>query len=239
MENMIDWFSCVLDEIHESWHPCFSSPKMTAELKDINRRLNKALRDGLIIYPKRENVFRLFKLVPLDKIKCVIIGQDPYHSGDATGIAFSGGRKGNIPASLANIWKEVCRCYPAKKLDSLESPNIEGWCEQGVFLLNRALTVVEQSPGSHLGIWSGVISLVMNEIMQYNTNIPWLLWGSKAKELKYTLEANQCTRILECAHPSPLSVKGYINNGHFLLVNNYLAEDGAEEIDWSRTLPTP
>lgn len=231
----MEWFHDVLDTVHSSWVPLFSSVKMKEELADIEKRLNRCIGEGKVIYPKRENILRLFSLVPLEDIKCVIIGQDPYASGDATGVAFSGGRNTNIPASLANIWKEVTRCYP--RTQPLSSPSLEGWCEQGVFLLNRALTVVEGKPGAHLGIWSGAISLVVNAIADYNANIPWLLWGREAKKISDRLDQKQCTHVLVCGHPSPFSVKLFMGNGHFLEVNKYLEADGDEPIDWSRASP--
>ena len=237
-----EWFYDVLERVHESWVPLFSSPRMVAELRDIDARLTRQVNEEITIYPARENILRLFSLVSLDEIKCVIVGQDPYVSGDATGIAFSGGRVGTIPASLRNIWDEVRRSYPTKKLGPIASPSLEGWCEQGVFLLNRALTVVEKKPGSHLGIWSGVIHLVTTAIAEVNSQIPWLLWGNVARKLEGTLDDLQCTRVFVCSHPSPLSVKGFVNNGHFLQVNKYYESLDLPGIDWTCTMsskPSP
>jgi uracil-DNA glycosylase len=224
----------VLDQVDESWHPTFSTVKMRAELKDVNKRLEASAKTGAKIYPEKTDIFRLFRLVPLPSIKCVIIGQDPYQNGDACGVAFGGKRK-NIPPSLANIWKEVLNTYPTRRLPAkMPTACLDGWCKQGVFLLNQCLTVDEGESDSHGGMWGGVILQVVWAIIEENHRVPWVLWGKKAQKLKGKLEEKSVTNILECCHPSPRNGKRFEHNGHFKLINELLEDDGVEVIDWAR-----
>jgi uracil-DNA glycosylase len=244
-EEVVAYFGDLTERIHPSWYETFSSISCQRELKDIVKRLKKKEDAGDSIYPPKENIFRVFKLVPLriegdeegESVKCVVIGQDPYPSGDATGVAFSGGRSGVIPASLRNIRNEVVRCYPKKVIPELENPSLEGWCQQGVLLLNQALTVASGKSGSHGGIWVGFITHIISAVLKENKRTPWLLWGAPARRLKDTIDKKGGSNVFEAGHPSPYSVKWFTGNNHFILCNDVLEEGGRELIDWGHWSP--
>ena len=183
------------------------------------------------IFPPASEIFTAFDLCPVDKVRVVILGQDPYHGqGQAHGLCFSVNPEIKIPPSLVNIFKEI-----KSDLDKPFPPNgdLRRWAQQGVLLLNSTLTVRESRAGSHQKQgWEQFTDKVISKISETKTNIVFLLWGNFAKS-KSVLIDSQRHLILEAAHPSPFSAyNGFFGCRHFSKTNTYLREHGLGEIEW-------
>lgn len=183
-------------------------------------------------YPPGKLIFKAFDDCPFDKIKVVVIGQDPYHGiGQANGLCFSVNDNIQHPPSLINIFKEI---ETDLNIPYPSSGDLTRWSKQGVFLLNSVLTVKAKSAGSHKKIgWQKFTDIVINTISREKNNIVFLLWGNYAKE-KTKLIDEKKHLILKSGHPSPLSANrgGWFGNKHFSLCNQYLEEKGIEKIIW-------
>lgn len=183
------------------------------------------------VFPERKNIYASLENTPFDKIKVVIIGQDPYHGeGEAHGFAFSVKPGIKIPPSLKNIYKELNAEYDCY------IPNngyLMKWAEQGVLLLNAVLTVEKDKPASHQGKgWETFTDRVIEEIDKKDEPVVFMLWGNFAKSKKELLN-NKNHLVLESPHPSPFSARhGFFGNNHFKLTNEYLSKNGIEPIDW-------
>lgn len=183
------------------------------------------------IFPPADDIFNAFHLTPLSKVKCVIIGQDPYHGvNQAHGLCFSVKPEVEIPPSLLNIYKEL--------QDDLGCtiPNngyLVKWAEQGVLMLNSVLTVRAHQANSHQGIgWEQFTDAVMDILNEQDRPIVFLLWGRPAQQKAARLN-NPHHLILKAPHPSPLSAyRGFFGCKHFSQTNKFLSEQGLEPIDW-------
>ena len=183
------------------------------------------------IYPKGGNIFRAFDKCPVDKLKVVIIGQDPYHGeGQANGLCFSVAQGVPFPPSLQNIFKEVNSDTGAAIPTSGE---LDRWAEQGVLLLNSVLTVRAHQAASHAGRgWEQFTDAVVRAIAQNKSGIVYMLWGSYAQK-KGAIASAASNLILKSVHPSPLSsYRGFFGCRHFSKANQYLVEQGKEPIIW-------
>ncbi len=183
------------------------------------------------IYPRGSNIFRAFDKCPLDKLKVVIIGQDPYHGpGQAHGLCFSVDEGVPHPPSLQNIFKEVASDI-GTPIPS--SGNLDRWAEQGVLLLNSVLTVREHEAASHAGKgWEQFTDAVVRRIAQEKQGVVYLLWGSYAQR-KGAMVDPQRNCILKAVHPSPLSAyRGFLGCKHFSQANDYLLSPGQTPINW-------
>ncbi len=218
-------------KISEKWDEIlkdeFSSPSYLAL-----REFLKQEYSTRTIYPPMHDIFNALKKVELDKIKVVILGQDPYHEeGQAMGLSFSV-RKGIIkPPSLVNMYKEI------EKETGEVMPShgdLTGWAEQGVLLLNAVLTVREHQANSHKGKgWEQFTDGVIKKVSLLTSGVVFMLWGANARQKKQIIDGNKHL-ILECAHPSPLSAyNGFFGCGHFNKANEYLTANGKTPIDWS------
>ncbi len=183
------------------------------------------------IYPPKEQIFNAFKACTLDKVKVVILGQDPYHDeGQANGLSFSVNSGIKLPPSLVNIFKEIERnlgvAIPT-------NGDLTRWAAQGVLLLNASLTVQAHQAGSHQGKgWETFTDAVIKYIAEEKEGVVFILWGAYAQK-KAAFIDEQKHLILKSAHPSPLSVyRGFSGNQHFSLTNDYLKLQGKEEINW-------
>ena len=183
------------------------------------------------IYPRGSNIFRAFDKCPLDKLKVVIIGQDPYHGpGQAHGLCFSVAEGVPHPPSLQNIFKEVAADIgtpiPA-------SGNLDRWAEQGVLLLNAVLTVREHEAASHAGKgWETFTDAMVRKIAERKQGVVYLLWGSYAQRKGAMADPTQ-NCILKAVHPSPLSAyRGFLGCKHFSKANDYLISTGQTPINW-------
>lgn len=188
-----------------------------------------------LIYPPGQFIFNAFEQTPFSKVKVVILGQDPYHgAGQAHGLCFSVQPGVKPPPSLVNIFKElkddIGMAIPA-------TGNLTPWAQQGVLLLNTALTVRAGEPNSHAHIgWTNFTNAVITKISDLRQGVVFLLWGRFAHE-KQTLINQTKHHVLKAAHPSPLSAhNGFFGCKHFSKTNQLLVQQGLDPIDWS--LPT-
>jgi len=182
-------------------------------------------------FPPAQLVFNAFNLCPFDKVKVVIIGQDPYHGpGQAQGLSFSVPDSIPAPPSLQNILKELSDDIGVKKSHDLTS-----WAEQGVLLLNACLTVPAGQANGHAGqIWEPFTDAVIQVVNHLDRPVVFVLWGAYARKKK-ALVTNPHHLIIESAHPSPLSVyRGFWGSKPFSKANAFLKETGQEPIDWLR-----
>lgn len=183
------------------------------------------------IFPRGGNIFRAFDKCPFDKLKVVIIGQDPYHGeGQANGLCFSVNDGVQFPPSLRNIFQEVASDTGASVPTS---GNLDRWAEQGVLLLNAVLTVRAHEAASHSGRgWEQFTDAVVREIAARREGIVYMLWGSYAQRKGAIADpARNC--ILKAVHPSPLSAyRGFFGCRHFSQANDYLVAHGKEPIVW-------
>ena len=183
------------------------------------------------VYPPYGEIFNAFRLTPLDRVKVVILGQDPYHeAGQAHGLAFSTPDGRPIPRSLKNIFKEINAEYD---YPIPESGCLEKWARQGVFLLNTVLTVEDGNANSHSKCgWQTFTDNVIKTLNDQSQPIVFMLWGKQA-EKKKELITNENHLVLVTSHPSPFSARrGFLGCNHFRLANEYLKDNGQKEIDW-------
>lgn len=184
------------------------------------------------IYPPGRLIFNAFELCPVDKIKVVILGQDPYHGmGQAHGLCFSVPDGIDAPPSLINIFKEIKEDM-GKNVPS--SGNLERWAQQGVLLLNATLTVRAGIAGSHQNKgWEVFTDAVIRRLTERRKHLVFMLWGNYAKRKGAFINPDE-NLILTAAHPSPLSANrgGWFGCRHFSKANAYLKENGESEIDW-------
>ena len=186
-----------------------------------------------ICYPPRNLLFNAFRLTPLENVKVVIIGQDPYHEpNQAMGLSFSVPDGIAVPPSLINIYKEIQIEYKMKV--DMSSGDLTYLAEQGVLLLNSILSVRAHQPMSHdIEEYDLFFKDVLKVLSEQNQPIVFMLWGASAKKFKkYLFNPNHL--ILESVHPSPLAANrgGWFGNNHFVKANEYLRKNGAKEIKW-------
>jgi uracil-DNA glycosylase len=182
-------------------------------------------------YPERKLIFNAFNLCPFEKIKVVILGQDPYHNpGEAMGLSFSVPRSSKVPPSLKNIYKEL---HADISMPIPEHGDLTSWTEQGVLLLNSCLTVLENKPGSHKKLgWVRFTDAVISLLSLKKKNLVFLLWGNYAKSKEKLIDQNKHL-VLTSAHPSPLAGKAFFNQNHFSKTNEYLMENDLMKIEWT------
>ena len=247
------------DNTLNGWQDFFENEDVRAEIIQISNEIDKIVHESnpeTIIYPPLEYVFYAFMLIPMDQIKVIILGQDPYHSneGEAMGLAFSVPKNIRIPPSLANIYKVL-------QADGLitEKPKhgrITKWSKRGVFLINTALTVKAKNPNSHKKIWENFTKILLNYLNENisEQQVAVLLWGSPAQKLGQIFSGilaenydekdppNPITRgfyKIICTHPSPLSAykassscESFMKSKCFLSCNQYLLACNKSEINW-------
>jgi uracil-DNA glycosylase len=183
------------------------------------------------IYPPPKLIFNAFNLCPFDKIRVVILGQDPYHGpGQAHGLCFSVPNGVTLPPSLKNIYKEIGSDLG---VPTPTHGNLEHWARQGVFLLNATLTVAARKPMSHHGRgWEQFTSAVIQKLSSEREHLVFLLWGRSAQEKGSIIDAEKHL-ILTAPHPSPFSAdKGFFGCRHFSAANEYLTKHGLTPIRW-------
>ena len=184
------------------------------------------------IYPHPKNIFNAFNSTPFDKVKVVIIGQDPYHNpGQAHGLCFSVQQGVTPPPSLKNIYKEIENDLKIKK--DFSQGNLEKWTDQGILLINSVLTVQKNQAGSHAKKgWEEFTDEVIKQLSSKKESLVFLLWGNYAKQKGLLIDHNKHL-ILESAHPSPFSAyNGFFNCKHFSKVNTYLEKNNFSTINW-------
>ncbi|XP_033761387.1 uracil-DNA glycosylase-like isoform X2 [Pecten maximus] len=202
--------------------------------KDIEANLVRDYAARTQVFPPKDLIFKAFNLTPFDKVKVVIIGQDPYHdSGQAMGMAFSVPLGTKPPPSLKNIYKELTN---DKKITNFETPthgNLEDWAKRGVFLLNATLTVEAHKPNSHSKYgWQKFTDQVIRIISKNCSAVVFLLWGNFAHKKESLIDKKKHS-VIKTAHPSPLSYKKFENCKCFSLVDEALMKKKQGKMDWS------
>ncbi|WP_161891138.1 uracil-DNA glycosylase [Pontibacter russatus] len=183
------------------------------------------------VYPAGAQIFNAFAKCPFDKVKVVILGQDPYHGpNQANGLAFSVSDQVRIPPSLLNIFKEI-KDDLGKDLPA--TGNLERWAEQGVLLLNATLTVRAATAGSHQKKgWEEFTDAVVQKVNDLKEHVVFMLWGAYAQKKGAFIDERKHL-VLKAAHPSPFAAdRGFFGSHHFSKANKYLQEHGKEPIDW-------
>lgn len=217
-------------KISESWKNLLQEEFNKPYFEELTRFVKSEYSAGQV-FPAGRNIFRAFDKCPFDKLKVVIIGQDPYHGvGQANGLCFSVDDGVQYPPSLQNIFKEIH--------DDIGSPipssgNLDRWAEQGVLLLNAVLTVRAHQAASHAGRgWEQFTDAVVRTIAQRKDGVVYMLWGNYAQR-KGQIADPERNLILKSVHPSPLSVyRGFFGCKHFSKANDYLIQQGKEPIVW-------
>lgn len=217
------------------WESITQSAECGEVLKEVARRRKKEC-----VYPAPGDVFRAFDDCPFDKVRVVILGQDPYiKKGQAIGRAFAVSESAKkVPPSLNNILTEVRRDNPRGEMPK---PTLESWAKDGVLLLNTTLTVAHGHPDSHAPVgWKKAVTIpTLKKLSVERKNLVLMLWGNHAKSLETILDQKR-HRVLKASHPSPLSAtRGddhFKECGHFRKANDYLRKHGIEPINWT-TVP--
>jgi uracil-DNA glycosylase len=218
-------------KIESSWKKILKEEFSKSYFLQIITHLKTERATGTVIYPSGSQIFNAFNTTPFDKIKVVIIGQDPYHNPkQAMGLSFSVPDDIPSPPSLVNIYKEL-------KTDiGMQIPNtgnLTKWAEQGILLLNSVLTVRANEPASHSKIgWMNFTDVIIRKISDEKKGIVFLLWGKFAQDKQVLIDATK-HYVLKAAHPSPLSAhNGFFGCKHFSKTNELLTKQGLEPIDW-------
>lgn len=217
-------------QIEKSWKEAlgaeFEKPYFAALVQELHRQKQA----GEVIFPPGGQIFKAFELCPLDKVKVVILGQDPYHGyGQAMGLSFSVPQGVEAPPSLKNIFKEIESDLGIRMSGS---PDLRPWAEQGVLLLNSVLTVRAGQPASHSRIgWQTFTDAVIKTISDRCEGVVFLLWGNYARS-KAVLVDKSRHHVLEAPHPSPLARGAFFGCRHFSATNGILAAEGKSPIDW-------
>ena len=218
-------------KIEASWRRELASEFESEYFRKLADFVRNAYRSG-VCYPPGAFIFEAFNRTPFDKVRAVVIGQDPYHGPrQAHGLCFSVMRPTPPPPSLLNIFAELEQEY-GTKIDKT-SGDLSSWANQGVLLLNSTLTVAEHAPLSHQGRgWERFTDAVVAALNRCRENVVFMLWGSPAQRKGASIDRSRHL-VLTAPHPSPLSAyRGFFGCGHFKAANEYLVAHGKEPIDW-------
>lgn len=218
-------------KIHPSWQEVLKDEFEKEYFEKLTQFVKQEYKTAKI-YPEGKNIFRAFELCPFDKVKVVILGQDPYHGPkQANGLCFSVGDDISLPPSLQNIYKEIENDIGVKMPDT---GNLDNWSRQGVLLLNATLTVRVNKPGSHQHQgWEEFTDAVIKVVSEKKEHTVFILWGKYAQEKGKVID-EQKHFILKAPHPSPFSAhSGFFGCKHFSKTNEYLKSVGEKTIDWA------
>lgn len=218
-------------EIEPSWKEALAGEFDTPYFKELADFVRDEYKSATV-YPPPKFIFRAFELCPFDKVKVVILGQDPYHGpGQANGLSFAVKDGMTVPPSLRNIFKEIEADIgePMKN----RSGDLERWAKQGVLLLNATLTVRASSPGSHQNKgWEQFTDAVIQTLSEKREHLVFILWGNYARGKKPLIDSTK-HKVIESPHPSPFSAhNGFFGSKPFSKTNAYLREHGEVPIDW-------
>ncbi len=215
--------------IEDSWKEILKDEFLSPYFENIKQNLLDALKTS-VVYPKNSLIFNAFNLTPFEKLKVVILGQDPYHGvNQAMGLSFSVPNNVQIPPSLRNIYQEI---YNDLGIVEPNCGDLSPWAKQGVLLLNSTLSVEAGKPNSHSGFgWQKFSDAVIKKISQNKENVVFMLWGNFAKTKISLIDTNNHL-VLTAAHPSPLARGAFFGCKHFSKCNNYLISKGIKPINW-------
>ena len=217
-------------KIGQSWKDALAGEFEKPYFASLVRFLHGEREQGFRVYPPGSQIFKAFELTPVDKVKVVILGQDPYHGpGQAMGLSFSVPDNVPAPPSLKNIFREIESDLGIRMSGR---PNLEKWASQGVLLLNAILTVRAGVAASHSKIgWEEFTDAVIKYLSDNCNGIVFLLWGNFARSKKALIDSSR-HYVLEAAHPSPLARGAFFGCRHFSQTNNILISRGLTPIDW-------
>ncbi|WP_275066731.1 uracil-DNA glycosylase [Mammaliicoccus fleurettii] len=211
------------------WQEIFHNIKKEHDFSEMESFLEEEYQNKTI-YPDRENIYQAFDLTPLDRVKVVILGQDPYHGpNQAHGLAFSVQPDAKFPPSLRNIYKELEEDIGCKR----EIPHLQDWANEGVLLLNTVLTVEAHKAHSHKDIgWEIFTDEIIKSVSRELDDVVFVLWGKPAQS-KIKLIDTERHHIIQSVHPSPLSAyRGFFGSKPFSKTNEYLTSNGKDPIKW-------
>jgi uracil-DNA glycosylase len=216
--------------IEESWKKALASEFKETYWQTLTIYLKLAYLNS-VIYPPAPAIFRAFDLVPFDRVKVVIVGQDPYHGiKQANGLSFSVNNGINLPPSLKNIFQEIKNDLG---IDPLPSGDLSRWAKQGVLMLNSVLTVEAGKPASHANLgWEQFTDAAIKALNEKREHIVYLLWGKYAQTKGEVINRKK-NLVLTSGHPSPYSAQLFFNNHHFSQCNEYLKKYDLGAVDWS------
>ena len=219
-------------QLHPSWLNHLEDEFQKHYMKLIKKKLLELKKNNIPFYPAGKDLFKAFNLTPLDQLKVVILGQDPYHGpNQAHGLCFSVPESIKPPPSLINIFKELTDDLGMKTKRA--NGNLESWARQGVFLLNTTLTVEKSKPLSHQKLgWDIFTDKVISVINEVKDHVVFILWGSFAQNKKDLIDSNKHL-ILTAPHPSPLSAhRGFFGSKPFSKTNAFLVSKQIDIIQW-------
>lgn len=219
-------------QLHRSWLVHLKDEFQKDYMVNLKYKLQELKKNKIVFYPKGDQIFNAFNLTPFDKVKVVILGQDPYHGpNQAHGLCFSVPNSVKPPPSLVNIFKELHS--DVGKIIDLQNGNLEHWAQQGVFLLNTTLTVEKSKPLSHQNYgWGEFTDKVISVIDSHLENIVFILWGAFAQSKKSLIDSKKHL-ILTAPHPSPLSAhRGFFGSKPFSQTNTFLQSKQIDRIIW-------
>jgi len=218
-------------KIESSWKDALKDEFQKSYFEQIVMSLKHEKASGKTIYPPGNLIFNAFDKTPFDKVKVVILGQDPYHGpGQAHGLCFSVQKGVKPPPSLVNIYKEM---NTDLGIPIADTGDLTPWADNGVLLLNAMLTVRAGEPASHSKIgWENFTDAVIKKLSDTKEGLVFLLWGKFAQDKQVLIDATK-HYILKAAHPSPFSVdKGFYGCRHFSKTNEILVKQGKEPVNW-------
>jgi uracil-DNA glycosylase len=217
---------------NESWKNALKSEFDQTYFRSLENFLNQEYRKNKIVYPERSEIFNALNSLDMNKIKVVILGQDPYHGeGEAHGLSFSVKKGVKIPPSLRNIFKEL---ETDLKISNLNSGDLTNWSEQGVLLLNTVLTVEKDEAHSHRKKgWETLTDKIISTVSEQNEHVVFILWGKPAQQ-KINLIDTKKHLVIESVHPSPLSsYRGFFGSRPFSQANEWLVQQKTTPVNWS------
>lgn len=218
-------------KLDESWKNQIGSEFDKPYMQGLKKFLQDEKKRGEVVYPRGSEIFNALNTTPFNKVRVVILGQDPYHGeGQAHGLSFSVREGVALPPSLMNIYKEIDAEFGVQPR---RSGDLTRWAEQGVLLLNATLTVRKAQAGSHQNKgWESFTDSVIRAINDHHQNVVFMLWGSYAQKKGAFIDRNKHL-VLSAPHPSPLSAhRGFLGCGHFKAANEYLNGQGLPGINW-------
>lgn len=213
-----------------NWQDLIAEEKKKEYFRELNNFLVSEMKNHTV-YPEKKNWFKAFDVTPFEKVKVVIIGQDPYHGeGQAQGLSFSVPEGLKLPPSLKNIYKEI---ETDIQIEKSQNGDLTSWAEQGVLLLNSVLTVRAKSAGSHQKKgWEKFTDRAVEVLNEQSENLVFILWGAPAQKKGKAINREKHL-VLEAPHPSPLSsYRGFFGCQHFSKTNRYLMEKDKKPIVW-------
>jgi uracil-DNA glycosylase len=221
-------------ELEPGWNAEIGEELSKPYMVELKKFLVQEKESGAVVYPKNKEIFNAFNITPFDKVKVVIIGQDPYHGpNQAHGLSFSVRDGIAVPPSLKNIYKELSTDIPGFKTP--QTGDLTKWAEQGVLLLNATLTVRAATAGSHQKKgWEKFTDAAIKKLANDRTGLVFILWGAYAQSKSVLINPDNNHLIIKSTHPSPLAVShgGFFGSRPFSKTNEFLIQQGKEPIDW-------